>query len=154
MRQLLYYSFLCLLALPAAAKEWQVTAGNSIARAIKSAAAGDTVKVERGYYHEHIIINKPLKLIGVDRPTISGDNLPGDVIHIRATDVQVEGFIVRDSGADLTAQNAGIYIFPGSDRALIRNNDLIYTLFGLWIEKSKDVQIINNLITGKRDLQY
>jgi nitrous oxidase accessory protein len=63
----------------------------------------------------------------------------------------VEGFIVRDSGADLTAQNAGIYVAPGSDRALIRSNDLIYNLFGLWIEKVKDVQIINNLITGKRD---
>jgi len=67
--------------------------------------------------------------------------------------VRVEGFIVRDGGGDLTAQNAGIYVAPGAHRALIRNNDLIYTLFGLWIEKSRDVQIIDNLITGKRDFQ-
>lgn len=143
---------MCLLALPVAAKEWRVVSGESIAKAVESAASGDTVTVEHGYYHEHIIINKPLTLTGINRPTISGD-LSGDVIRINAPDVRVEGFIVRDSGDNLTAQNAGIYIAPGSDRALIRNNDLIYTLFGLWIEKSGDVQISNNLITGKRDLQ-
>lgn len=152
-RQLLVYSCLCLLALPVAAKEWRVVPGGSIAQAVQSAASGDIVKVERGYYHEHIVIDKPLTLVGANRPTISGDNQPGDVIRINAPDVRVEGFIVRDSGGDLTAQNAGIYITPGSDRALVRNNDLIYTLFGLWIEKSKDVQITGNLITGKRDFQ-
>lgn len=141
------------MALPAAAKEWRVVPGDSIAQTVHSAGSGDTIKVERGYYHEQIVINKPLALIGTNRPTISGDNQLGDVIRINAPDVQVEGFIVRDSGGDLTAQNAGIYVAPGSDRALIRNNDLIYTLFGLWIEKAKDVRIINNLITGKRDFQ-
>jgi nitrous oxidase accessory protein len=152
-RQLICYTFLCLLALPATAKEWRVAPGDSIAQAVKRAATGDTIRVARDHYHEHILIDKPLNLIGVGRPTISGDNQPGDVIRITAPDVRVEGFIVRDSGGDLTAQNAGIYIAPGSDRALIRNNDLIYTLFGLWIEKARDVQIINNLITGKRDFQ-
>lgn len=151
-RQFFFFSFLCLLALPVAAKEWRVNPGESIAKAVQSAAAGDTVKVARGYYHEHILIDKPLTLVGTDRPTISGDQ-SGDVIRITATDVRIEGFIVRDSGGDLTAQNAGIYITPGSHRAVIRNNDLTYTLFGLWIEKAKDVQIINNLITGKRDFQ-
>ncbi|HEY6095055.1 MAG TPA: nitrous oxide reductase family maturation protein NosD [Gallionellaceae bacterium] len=153
MQQLILYLSLCLLALPAAAKEWHVIPGGSIAQAVKSAASGDTVKVERGYYHEHLIINKPLTLVGINRPTISGDNEPGDVIRINARDVHIEGFIVRDSGDSLDAQNAGIYIAPGSDRALIRNNDLTYDLFGLWIEKSNDVQIDGNLITGKRDLQ-
>lgn len=152
-RFLLFFAGVLLLQIPATAKEWRVVPGGSIAHAIKSAASGDTIKVEHGYYHERIIIDKTLNLIGIDRPTISGDNLPGDVIRIIAKDVSIEGFIVRDSGDNLTGQNAGIYIFPGSDRTLIRNNDLIYTLFGLWIEKSKDVRIINNLITGKRDLQ-
>ncbi|TCV83269.1 nitrous oxidase accessory protein [Sulfurirhabdus autotrophica] len=152
-KQLFYYFCLCLcfVAFPVAAKEWRVAPGESIANAIKSAASGDSIKVEHGYYHEQIIIDKPLSLIGMNRPTISGDNQPGDVIRIKSPDVSVKGFIVRDSGSDLTAQNAGIYVAPGSDRAVISGNDLIYTLFGLWIEKAKDVQIISNLITGKRD---
>jgi nitrous oxidase accessory protein len=35
----------------------------------------------------------------------------------------------------------------------VRNCDLAYNLFGLWIEKADDVRIENNLITGKREYQ-
>jgi nitrous oxidase accessory protein len=34
---------------------------------------------------------------------------------------------------------------------VVRNCDLTYNLFGLWIEKADDVLIERNLITGKRD---
>lgn len=135
----------------ASAAEWMVTPNQSINSVVQMAAAGDIVKVERGYYTEHIVIDKPLHLHGMKRPTISGDN-QGDVIRIKSPDVTIEGFIIRDSGADLTDQNAGIYVEPGSHRVVIRNNDLIYTLFGLWLEKANDLEITGNLITGKRDL--
>ncbi len=141
-----------LAAVPALrAGEWRVHAGESIAAALKSAKAHDVVSVERGDYDGHLVIDKPLTLRGENRPTISGGG-SGDVIRITAPDVTIEGFIVRDSGSDLTAQNAGIYIVPGAHRARIKDNDLTYDLFGLWIEGADDVQVVNNLITGKRDL--
>jgi nitrous oxidase accessory protein len=59
---------------------------------------------------------------------------------------------VRNSGADLNAQNAGIYIQPGAHRAAVRDCGLSYNLFGLWIEKAQDVRVERNTITGKRDL--
>lgn len=107
--------------------------------------------ITRGYYTENLKIDKPLQLIGMNRPTISG-NMTNHTISVTATDVLIEGFIVRDSGADLGQQNAGIYIHPAAHRAQIRNCDLTYNLFGLWIEKSNDVIVENNIITGKRDL--
>lgn len=141
------------LMLGAAAEgaEWQVRPGQSIAQALRQARAGDTVTVERGDYAEHLLIDKPLTLRGRNRPTLSGND-QGDVIRVRAPDVTIEGFIIRDSGADLTAQNAGIYIEPGSHRAVVRRNDLTYDLFGLWIQEANDVVVAGNLITGKRDL--
>ena len=132
------------------AAEWTVQPGEPINAAVQAAAAGDTVKVERGYYVDHVVIDKPLRLQGINRPTLSGDN-QGDVIRIKSPDVVIEGFIIRDSGADLTAQNAGVYVEPGSHRVVIRNNDFAYTLFGMWLEKANDLEVINNLITGKRD---
>ena len=128
-----------------------VQPGQSIAASVADAAPGDTVVVERGHYRERLLIDKPLTLKGVNRPTLDG-GLQGDVIRITSPDVTVEGFIVRNSGHDLTAQNAGIYLEPGSDRAVIRDNVINYTLFGLWIEKVKHVQVIGNNITGMRDL--
>ena len=135
----------------AMAAEWTVQPGESISAAIHAAVAGDTVKVERGYYVDHLVIDKPLRLQGLNRPTVSGDN-QGDVIRIKSSDVTIEGLIIRDSGADLTAQNAGIYVEPGSHQVVIRNNDLVYNLFGMWLEKANNLEVANNLVTGKRDL--
>lgn len=129
----------------------QVQAGQSIAAAISAAKSGDTVQVAQGDYSEHLVIDKPLTLQGIGRPTIGGGNT-GDVIRVRASDVTIRGLIVRDSGANLTKQNAGIYIEPGSDRAVVQDCDLIYNLFGVWLEKSKDSKIVHNVITGRRDL--
>ncbi|MEO6352630.1 MAG: nitrous oxide reductase family maturation protein NosD [Burkholderiaceae bacterium] len=129
----------------------QVQSGQSIAAAIAAAKPGDTVQVAHGEYSEHLVIDKPLTLQGIGRPTIRGGNA-GDVIRVRASDVTIKGLIVRDSGVNLTDQNAGIYIQPGSDRATVQDCDLIYNLFGVWLEKSKDSRIEHNVITGKRDL--
>ncbi|BAL24718.1 nitrous oxide reductase family maturation protein NosD [Azoarcus sp. KH32C] len=139
-----------LVSPPAAAEIWRLSPGNAIQAAIDHAAAGDTILLARGRYHERLRIDKPLTLRGIDRPTIDGDG-HGDVIRIVGTDVVVEGLIINNSGDDLGAQNAGVYIQPGADRAIVRACDLTYNLFGLWIEKVKDVRIENNVITGKRD---
>jgi len=140
-----------LFCLQAQAAEHEVLPGQSISEAIDRAKAGDTVVVARGVYPVHLVITKPLHLKGLNRPTLDGGNI-GDVIRIKSPDVTIEGFIISNSGADLTAQNAGIYLEPGSDRAIVHNNTINYTLFGLWIEKVKDIQVIANNITGKRDL--
>ena len=76
----------------------------------------------------------------------------GDTIRVTAPDVVLEGLIVRDSGTSLKDQNAGIYIYPGAHRAVVRKNDLTYNLFGLWIEKANDVRVEHNTITGLRDV--
>lgn len=134
----------------ALAAVWRVHPGESINATVQQAAPGDIIQVERGDYLENVVIDRTLTLQGIDRPTLSGGN-QGDVLRVKATDVVIEGLIIRDSGADLTAQNAGIYVEPGADRAIIRRNDLAYNLFGMWLEKAKDLQVSDNLITGKRD---
>jgi parallel beta-helix repeat (two copies) len=135
----------------AASAVFTVQQGQSIATAVAGASAGDTVLVERGHYRERLLIDKPIILKGLERPTLDGGN-QADVIRIKSPDVTIEGFIIRNSGANLTAQNAGIYLEPGSDRAVIRHNVINYTLFGIWIEKVKNVRVIGNNITGMRNI--
>jgi len=146
----LFTLFALLLGAHADAAEWRVQPGGSIAAAIRSSKPGDTVLVERGYYTENLKIDKPLILKGLNRPTISGGG-EGNVISVNSPDVTIDGFIIRDSGSDLQAQNSGIYDYPGSHRMIARNNDLTYNLFGIYIEKVNGSQAINNVITGKRD---
>lgn len=129
----------------------QVKSGQSIAAAIRASQPGDTIQVGRGLYSENLVIDKPITLQGIDRPTLSGQ-YSGDVIRVRASGVTIQGLIIRDSGIDLDAQNAGIYVQPGADRATIQDCFIVYNLFGIWLEKSNDSRAINNVITGRRDL--
>lgn len=154
MRRLAGLATVCALVLAGAAAqaaEIRVHPGESIAAAVQRAHPGDVVAVERAHYTEHLVLDKPITLRGLDRPTLSG-GLTGDTIRIMATDVTVEGFIVADSGSDLGARNAGVSILPGAHRAAVRHCDFAYDLFGLYIEGANDVQVQDNLITSKRDL--
>ena len=128
----------------------QVRAGQDLAAAVRAARPGDVLEIARGQYRANLLIDKPLTLRGVDRPTLSGGQ-QGDTIRVTAPDVVIEGLIVRDSGNDLKEQNAGIYLYPGAHRAVVRHCDLTYNLFGLWIEKANDVLVEHNTITGKRE---
>lgn len=154
MRGSLAFAVAAALALPGSplwAATVQVRPGQDLQAAITAAAPGDVVEVQRGFYRVNLRIDKALTLRGVDRPTLSGGQT-GDTIRVTAPDVVIEGLIVRDSGTDLKSQNAGIYIYPGAHRAVVRHNDLTYNLFGLWIEKANDVQVLSNVITGLRDV--
>lgn len=129
----------------------QVGPQQSLAAAIHAAQPGDTLRIARGQYAGNLVIDKALTLEGVGRPSVSA-NQAGDVIRVRASGVTIRGLIVRDSGADMGAQNAGVYVEPGADRATIEDCYLIGNLFGIWLEKSNDSRIARNVITGRRDL--
>jgi nitrous oxidase accessory protein len=145
----------CATGAPLWAATWRVQPGQAIQPVIDRAAAGDVVEIERGFYDENLRITRPLTLRGKSggqgRPTLSGGQR-GDTIRVASPDVTVEDLIVRDSGHDLVAQHAGIYVQPGSHRAVVQRCDLTYNLFGLWIEKADQVRIERNIITGLRDL--
>lgn len=127
-----------------------VRPGDNLAEVVKTARSGDVIEIERGHYQANLLIDKPLTLRGIKRPTLSGGR-QGDVIRVTAPDVVIEGLIIRDSGDSLLHQNAGIYLYPGAHRAIVRHCDLTYNLFGLWIEKADDVLVEHNVITGLRD---
>jgi nitrous oxidase accessory protein len=135
----------------AQAAEHTVRPGESVAAAVAAARAGDFVRVLAGTYTGNVVVDKPLTLRGVGRPTLSAARR-GDVVRVAAPDVTIEGFVVRDSGADLSAQNAGIYVTPRSDRVVVRDNVLADNLFGLWIEKVSAPVVAGNVVTGRRDL--
>jgi nitrous oxidase accessory protein len=149
MRKSLFLLLAVFLA-SAQAATLRVKPGQSLQQAIVAAKPGDVLEIERGFYTGNFLVDKPLTLRGIGRPTLSGGQ-HGDTVRVTATDVVLEGLIVRDSGDSLNDQNAGIYIYPGAHRAVVRHCDLAYNLFGLWIEKANDVVIESNLITGKRE---
>lgn len=138
------------LAAGCAAAEIRVHPGAQLQVQIDAARPGDTLLIERGHYDAPVHISKALTLRGIGDPVIDAHGR-GDVIRIGAADVHLQGLVIVHSGDDLGAQNAGVYIQPGADRAEISGCQLAYNLFGLWIEGVHGVRVENDRISGQRD---
>ena len=73
----------------------------SIQAAINSASDGDIIYVYNGTYHETIIINKPIELIGENKNTTiidaDGNN---NVVNISADNVNFSGFTITNCGPE------------------------------------------------------
>ena len=109
---------------------------STIDDAISHANSGDTVRVEQGTYREHVIINKPLSLIGFNAAnTIIDASGPGNGIGIYVdgmdnlsaadiaseqltglSDVVVQGFMVTNGGFE------GILVTNASNVTIIDNH--------------------------------
>ena len=85
---------------------------NTITKAVASANENDTIIVEKGTYPEHdILIDKPLTLIGKDRPVINGQ-FKGSILKIRANNVTIKGFRILNVPFKSTEEQAAIKKLP------------------------------------------
>lgn len=126
---------------------------NSIAQALKIAKNGYKILIEKGLYSErHIIIDKSIQLIGTGNPVIDGDN-KGEIITIKADNVSISGFTIKNVGTSYTADNAAIKVVKGNFFT-ISNNTLENVFFGITIEKSKHGIIENNNISSTATQEY
>ena len=122
----------------------------SIQDAINDAKDGDTVFVYNGTYHENIVINKSINLIGENKETTiidGGGNKIG--IYISGKWVNVSGFKVINCRADFHYEGAGIFL-TYSFYSCISNNIIVdNTVDGIRLSHSyyniiSDNEIINN----------
>ena len=131
-------------------QESQFTIRNSfdLQTAIDAARPGDVIRVPPGIYYGNFLIEKPLSLEGINWPVLDGQN-QGNVIEINdAPGVTIRGFVIRNSGAKLEKENAGIAV-DKSPRLTVENNRLENTLFGVYIKESEGSRIAHNIISSK-----
>jgi nitrous oxidase accessory protein len=149
MKSLIPFLPICLVS--AFAAELQVGADKAhktIAGAIAAAAAGDTILVAGGIYQEsRLRVDKPLKLIGKDRPVIDARG-NGEVITITAPDVEIRGFEIRNSGVSSLEDLAGIKVSE-TRNATISENHLRNCNFGIYLSKASNCRVIDNDVRGK-----
>ena len=118
--------------------------------AIDTAPLGAVIQVPPGVYQGNILIEKSITLEGTDWPILDGGN-QGNVIEInQAPNVTIRGLVIRNSGARLDQENAGIAV-DQSPHLVVENNRLENTLFGIYIKDSADSRLAYNII-GAKDL--
>jgi nitrous oxidase accessory protein len=99
---------------------------DSIQEAIESASEGDTILVHPGIYHENIVVDKRLDLIGLENPIIDagGDYEKGPGVTIIADGMLIEGFTIMNSTNIAGDPLSGAGIMIRSNHSTIRGNIL------------------------------
>ena len=126
---------------------------NTIAQAVAKAKKGDTIIVQKGTYPENnILIDKPLTLIGKDRPIINGQ-FKGSILKIQADSITIKGFRLANVPFKATEEQAAI-LLDKSKKFLIEDNIMDQVCFGVLLRKGRDGIIKNNKISSNATQQY
>ncbi len=103
------------------------------------------IEVPGGMYPGPLVIDKSVQLIGKDRPIVTGDKT-GTVVTIAAPDVVLDGFIVQGSGREPDQNHSAIFA-NHAPRAIIRNNEVRESLFGIYLASSVGQTGLGNTTT-------
>jgi parallel beta helix pectate lyase-like protein len=140
-----------------------VRPGESIQAAVDAAEAGDTIVVQKGVYHETVVIDKEgVSLRGVKAvlkpptdPTSpcgpSGFCVLGDVdfetgeVAEYVEDVSISGFKIRDF------EENGIIAFGARDAKFVKNRAFDNHEYGIAAFASKGTKIVSNVTSGSED---
>jgi len=113
---------------------------------VDAALPGGTVVVEGGTYRGDLYVDRPLRLLGRNRPRLVGSG-KGSVVRIRAPDVVVEGFDIDGlAGGDLVADSSGVHV--AASGAVVRDCRIANTLFGVYVREGPGVRVEGNVIRG------
>ena len=98
---------------------------------LDAAPAGATVTIEAGAYAGDLIVDRPLRLVGVGRPRLVGSG-KGSVVLVRADDVTIEGFDIDGrGGGSLMRDSSGVHV--AGRRAVLRDLRIERSLFGIYL---------------------
>jgi nitrous oxidase accessory protein len=122
----------------------------TIQQAIVIAAPGDTIRVEPGRYDGNLVLNKSLGLEGLGTPTIRGTG-QASVITITADGCTVRGFVIEHSGGMLEEENSGVLLRSSGNK--IERNELRDILFGIYLFRSNDNVLTDNVIHGRDSIE-
>src|SRR5215213_1548222 len=119
----------------------------SLRKAVEMAKANDTILLNKGIYKEgNIIINKPLRLIGVDNPILDGEN-KYEILTVTGNVIMIKGIHFKNSGYSSMNDYASIKIIDAQN-VIIENNIIEHSYFAIHMDNTKNALISNNTITG------
>ena len=126
--------------------------GRGVQETIDAASDGDVVEVPAGTWPAHAVVNKRVTLRGTGGVLDGGGE--GTVITIAAAGAIVEGLTVRGSGENLLGRpDCGIYLEPEATGAIVRDNRIEDSTFGIWIHETEGAQLLDNRIFGRSQLR-
>ena len=104
---------------------------------------GHTIRVDAGTYHENVIVNKSLSLVGENKNNTFIDGYSaGNVIEVTTNNVNITGFTIQESGT-IYPNCCGIYLWKSSN-STISGTNITNNWYGLWFSFSSNTTISGN----------
>jgi len=148
--RMLIVTLVCLVTVPLCHGEIHTVGdGESISAALESVSPGDTVRLTGSDYAENLTIDVPVTLICDGAATIRG-GYEGNVVHVLAPGVVLDGLHISEAGPHLTKDMAVVLI--EADDVTIRNCTITESLHGIYVKGGNRVNILGNTIEGRLDL--
>ena len=126
-------------------KKIYLKVGDKISVALASASDNDTIILEEGYYKEHdIIVDKPITILGINHPTIDGEN-KGEIFSIKSSYVTLSGLHIINCELNALKEPAAIKVYDTAF-VTIEDNIIENNYIGIYLQYSRNCKVINNKI--------
>jgi nitrous oxidase accessory protein len=122
--------------------------GPGIAATLAVAPDGARIVIHAGTYAEGgLIIERPVELVGEGWPVLDGG---GDrtIITVRADSVRISGLVLRNVATSYVEDRAAIRFEDARD-CVVAGNRIDAAFFGIYLARTRDCVIADNVITGE-----
>lgn len=126
---------------------------SSLRQAVSIAKSGDTIMLYAGTYKEgNIIIDKSIRLIGINNPVLDGEN-KNEIITLSGKNMYISGIHFANAGYSSMNDYAGLKIIDASN-IIVEKNTFNQTSFAIHISNSTHCVIKDNSIKGTNKSEH
>lgn len=133
----------------------EVTPDDNLQKKLDASADGDTLILAPGRYLGNFVVNHQITLTAEnqDDAAIIDAQGQGHALVLKQSDVVVENLTIINWGHNLTEQDSGIYADTNASNIMIKANRLKGDGFGIWLQKGKNIKVLDNVIQGNNTLR-
>ncbi len=133
----------------------EVTPDDNLQKKLDASADGDTLILAPGRYLGNFVVNHQITLTAEnqDDAAIIDAQGQGHALVLKQSDVVVENLTIINWGHNLTEQDSGIYADTNASNITIKANRLKGDGFGIWLQKGKNIKVLDNVIQGNNTLR-
>lgn len=113
---------------------------------LAAAAPGTEVRVSAGRLTGPLVVDRPVRLVGLGRPVVDGGGR-GTTVRLAAPGIHFSGFVVRRSGDSLLDDDASILVT--ADDVTVEGVEVQEALHGIYVLRGQRFRLKGNRIRGK-----